>query len=123
MVATSSKVVSFASRGSCPQLSSQERLDSWKEIAVYLRRGPRTVQRWEQQLGLPVHRLAHSQRGQVFAYKPELEAWWNSRLAQWEKQKPVDPEEGTSARRPLWLWGVVLAAVILAAFATKWLLP
>jgi len=123
VVAASSKVVSFASRGSCPQLSSQERLDSWKEIAAYLRRGPRTVQRWEQQLGLPVHRLARCQRGQVFAYKPELDAWWNSGLAQWEKQKPEDLGAGASARRPLWLWGVVLAAVILAAFATKWLLP
>lgn len=123
MVATNSKVVSSANGGSCPQWSSHERLDSWKEIAAYLRRGPRTVQRWEQQLGLPVHRLARSQRGQVFAYKPELDAWWNSGLAQWEKQKPADLGAGRSARRPLWLWSVVLAAFILAAFATKWLLP
>src|SRR5437867_9654696 len=36
-----------------------DRLDSWKEIAAYLRRSPRTVQRWERQEGLPVHRLVH----------------------------------------------------------------
>jgi len=29
-------------------------LDSWKEIAVFLRRGVRTVQRWEKTEGLPV---------------------------------------------------------------------
>ena len=34
-------------------------LDSWKEIAAYLRRDIRTVQRWEKQEGLPVHRPAH----------------------------------------------------------------
>lgn len=123
MVAASSKVVSFASRGASPQLSSQERLDSWKEIAAYLRRGPRTVQRWEQELGLPVHRLTSSPRGQVFAYKPELEAWWNSRLAQLERHKPAHLREGASARRPLWWWGVIVAAVTVAVLATKWLLP
>ncbi len=37
---------------------SGERLDSWKEIAAYLKRGARTVQRWEREEGLPVHRLA-----------------------------------------------------------------
>ena len=36
-----------------------DRLDSWKEIAAYLGRGVRTVQRWEREEGLPVHRLAH----------------------------------------------------------------
>ena len=122
MVAASSKVVSLASRGTGPQLSPQERLDSWKEIAAYLRRGPRTVQRWEQELGLPVHRLSHGQRGQVFAYKPELDAWWNSGLAPLEKPEQADLGEGASARLPLWLWGAVLAAVVLAAIATKWLL-
>ena len=34
-----------------------ERLDSWKEIAAYLRRDVRTVQRWEERESLPVHRL------------------------------------------------------------------
>lgn len=55
------------------------RLDSWKEIAVYLNRGQRTVQRWEQEEGLPVRRLRHEKRGSVFAYKCELDAWWASR--------------------------------------------
>jgi DNA-binding transcriptional regulator YiaG len=35
------------------------RLDSWKEIAAYLKRGARTVQRWEREERLPVHRLPH----------------------------------------------------------------
>src|ERR1041385_1511743 len=37
----------------------ERRLDSWKAIAAYLGRGVRTVQRWEREEGLPVHRLTH----------------------------------------------------------------
>jgi len=55
------------------------RLDSWKEIAAYLGRGIRTVQRWEREEGLPVHRLAHEKRGSVYARREELAAWWESR--------------------------------------------
>ncbi len=42
---------------------SGERLDSWKEIAAYLRRGARTLQRWEREEGLPVHRLSIRRQG------------------------------------------------------------
>ena len=51
------------------------RLESWKEIAVYLGRDVRTVQRWERGEGLPVHRLHHSKLGSVYAYASELDAW------------------------------------------------
>ena len=36
------------------------RLDSWKDIAAHLKRGVRTVIRWEQEEGLPVHRQSLS---------------------------------------------------------------
>src|SRR6185503_14268324 len=42
-------------------------------------RGIRTVQRWERDEGLPVHRLAHAERGSVFADPTELSEWWKSR--------------------------------------------
>ena len=57
----------------------ESRLDSWKEIAAYLGRGVRTVQRWEREEGLPVHRLAHEKRGSIYARREELAAWWESR--------------------------------------------
>jgi Tol biopolymer transport system component len=56
-----------------------DRLDSWKEIATFLGRGVRTVQRWEREEGLPVHRLTHEKRGTVYARREELAAWWESR--------------------------------------------
>src|SRR5215813_14647812 len=52
-----------------------DRLDSWKEIAAYLRRDVRTVQRWEKREGLPVHRHQHEKLGSVYGYKSQLDAW------------------------------------------------
>ena len=65
------------------------RLDSWKEIATYLKRGARTVQRWEREEGLPVHRLPHEKLGSVYAYPAELDAWWSSRAAEIRDAQPA----------------------------------
>lgn len=51
------------------------RLDSWKEIAVYLNRSVRCVQRWESEEALPVERLTHKRQASVYAYRGELDAW------------------------------------------------
>jgi len=56
-----------------------DRLDSWKEVASYLRRDESTVRRWEKTEGLPVHRHVHDQRSSVFAYRHELDAWLEGR--------------------------------------------
>ncbi|HZP17966.1 MAG TPA: hypothetical protein VFB00_08380, partial [Terriglobales bacterium] len=48
-------------------------LNSWKQIAAYLDRGVRTVQRWEQQLRLPVRRLGNGKRSPVYARTQELD--------------------------------------------------
>src|SRR6185369_810982 len=55
--------------------SSDDRLDSWKQIAAYLKRGVRTVRRWENEEGLPVHRHVHRVLGSVYAYRSEVDAW------------------------------------------------
>jgi tetratricopeptide (TPR) repeat protein len=54
--------------------TNRQRLDSWKEIAVFFGRDERTVNRWEKELGLPVHRLPGA-KGRVYAYADELSAW------------------------------------------------
>jgi adenylate cyclase len=66
----------------------QERLDSWKEIAAYLKRGARTVQRWEREECLPVRRLQHEKLGSVYAFRSELDKWWAARA------KDVEPRTG-----------------------------
>lgn len=50
-------------------------LNSWKEIASFLNRGVRTVQRWERELQLPVHRIGKGNRSPVFAYTSEVKLW------------------------------------------------
>jgi tetratricopeptide (TPR) repeat protein len=55
-------------------LTGRKRLDSWKEIAAFFDRDERTVNRWEKEFGLPVHRLPGA-KGRVFAYAEELSAW------------------------------------------------
>ena len=55
--------------------SSPAILNSWKEIATYLGRGVRTVQRWERDLDLPVHRIGNGKRSPVYALIPQLKFW------------------------------------------------
>lgn len=57
----------------------ESRLDSWKEIAAYLRRDVSTVQRWERREGMPVHRHLHDKQGSVYALRTELDAWAHGR--------------------------------------------
>jgi TolB-like protein/Flp pilus assembly protein TadD len=66
---------------------ANDRLDSWKEIAAYLNKEVRTVQRWEKNWGLPVRRLAQGKQGTVFAYKLDLDAWWR------ESQTKLEDED------------------------------
>ena len=83
---------------------ASERLDSWKEVAGYLKRDLRTLQRWEKNEGLPVHRHFHGKSGSVYAYKGEIDAWWNNGRSHLEHQ---------DQRRPgFWRWLSLSAAAI-----------
>ena len=76
-----------------------ERLGSWKEIAAYLNTSVRTVQRWEKTEGLPVRRHRHIVGGTIYAYRPELDAWWESRrMRLMEETMPAPPVEGGQAK-------------------------
>jgi TolB-like protein/tetratricopeptide (TPR) repeat protein len=66
--------------------TDEPRLESWGEIAAYLRREIRTVQRWERYQGLPVRRLLIGKLGSVYAYRSELDKWYR------ERQPHADPE-------------------------------
>jgi len=98
----------------------EDRLDSWKEIAAYLKRGVRTVQRWERSSGLPVHRLDLDRQGSVFAYKPELDIWWDSRRQSTGEEIAAAPS-AVSAAPSRWLMGTTVALVMALGFGvTGW---
>src|SRR5262245_39779120 len=99
---------------------STPRLDSWKEIASYLGRDVRTVQRWEKKEGLPVHRHQHDKLGTVYAFPSELDAWWVDRRPRLGDQaEPEASAEAPATRRPLTARsiGMAAAAVVVAAAA------
>jgi len=54
---------------------TEGRLESWKEIAAYLGKTVRSVQRWERLKGLPVHRHGHGKNGSVYAFKADIDQW------------------------------------------------
>src|SRR5712692_6794918 len=70
--------------------ASNGRLDSWKEIASYLRRSVRSAKRWEKEEGLPVRRHLHGKRDSVYAHRTELDAWWENRGAKLVEQNGPD---------------------------------
>jgi Tol biopolymer transport system component len=85
------------------------RLDSWKEIAAFVGRDVRTVQRWEKEEGLPVHRQAHKRLGTIHAFRPEIDAWLERR------RDVVDNPPSVLPRRKPWMVASAAMVFLLAA--------
>jgi Tol biopolymer transport system component len=118
-----------------PETPSEGRLDSWKEIATYLGRDVTTVQRWERQEGMPVHRHLHHKRGSVYAVSSELDAWRQGRKLRSSEQEEEEEEQepaleaagadGRGAVRQTTiprgrLWLVLGSIVVVAAGLGAW---
>jgi TolB-like protein/Flp pilus assembly protein TadD len=108
---------------------AEVRLDSWKEIATYVKRDISTVQRWEKREGMPIHRHVHNRRGSVYALTSELDAWLLGRRQRLEEEEkgrgaeaPVDAEGDHEPSRTVWarrwlaLGGVVLLALLAVTY-------
>src|SRR5688500_11972491 len=98
------------------------RLDGWGEIATYLRRDVRTVQRWEKSHGLPVHRDGNS-RPKVWAFTGELDDWWEMQEAATKqpvasvepRREPVHTPSQSGDRTPAKRKVLVFAGALLCA--------
>lgn len=62
-------------------LSPPAVLRSWKDIAGYVGACVRTVQRWEDEQGFPVHRVTQSKGAVVFALRDEVNQWLETRAS------------------------------------------
>jgi Tol biopolymer transport system component len=108
---------------------TDDRLDSWKKIAVYLKRDITTVQRWEKREGMPVHRQLHDKMGSVYAFRTELDAWTHSRRDQPLPGKvepaPGDPAAARAPRtvnfRVRWVFAAAGAAAAAAVIGIVWM--
>jgi Tol biopolymer transport system component len=96
-----------------PVSGAGERLNSWKEIAAYLDRDVRTVQRWEHTKSLPVHRLGEGKRVPIYALRSELDEWCRG-------AELLDAEMPPAAHRRAWLWGLMLGGILVAGALTGW---
>ncbi len=110
-----------------PPANSEDRLDSWKEIASYLNRDVTTVQRWEKREGMPIHRHLHDRRGSVYAFPSELDAWARSRRLRLDEEgndHDSDARDQTADLRlrrvPQTVWiglvGVVAVGALILVF-------
>jgi TolB-like protein/Tfp pilus assembly protein PilF len=119
-----------------PGLEDEDLLEGWKAIADHLNKTERTVQRWEKAKALPVRRLksaSSEDQGRVFAYKKELDAWWQEMLTRPDEPADLtpDPDHPPSylpqpaplppdalpprPRRSISFWVAITLAVILGA--------
>jgi TolB-like protein/Tfp pilus assembly protein PilF len=105
-------------------------LDSWKEIATYVKRDVSTVQRWEKREGMPIHRHVHDKRGSVYAFSSELDAWLQTRRLRLEEEEkdpsaepPVHAEGDHGSRRILGKrpWFVVSGMTVVALLAVTYI--
>jgi hypothetical protein len=112
--------------------SQDHLLEAWKDIASYMRRDIRTVQRWEKLYELPIYRLQDSRSGSVFAYKRELDAWRQRRAVQVmpdHNREPVSSKSGETASLPAagteavriqnsFPWPVALLSALIGAISS-----
>ena len=68
-----------------------EVLSSWKDVAAHMGKSVRTVQRWEAELGLPIHRPNGRQQRIILAYPDELKRWAGAKPA-------LKPATGTDSQ-------------------------
>jgi len=97
-----------------------DRLDSWKEIAGYLKRDVTTVQRWEKREGMPVHRHLHAKLGSVYAFRSELDAWAGSRMPA-KLQDDKEPAAPPLSPRRWTLAAGATAAILMLLLGYAWL--
>ena len=125
------------------QQDGTEKLHGWKEIARHFNRTPRTVQRWEREFRLPIHRIGLGKAEVVYALRSELEAWGRERAAlppietapesanpppveqslampaPWAKDS-LPPTARGHRRRRRWWGGLALLCVVLGAVLISW---
>ncbi len=101
-------------------VAPDDRLDSWKEIAGYLKRDVTTVQRWEKREGMPVRRHLHDKMGSVYAFRSELDAWSRSRNPAATLEEIETPPIPRRSRRTTIAWSVVGATLLVGLSVTLW---
>ena len=75
-------------------------LNGWKDIAGYLGKSVRAVQRWERHFGLPVHRIKTPTGQVVYSFQSEIDAWRTRMDSPTTSGEPVDATTTDSSANP-----------------------
>ena len=100
-------------------MEGRTRLESWKEISGYLQRSIKTCQRWEIELGLPIHRLDGTPSARVFANPAELDAWMAEKLSHIRERPGAASTNGWDAKKALRIAAGTLAVLTTAAIPAR----
>ena len=73
----------------------------WKEVAAYLGKGVRTVQRWERELSLPVRRPYGVEKHVIVALPEELDEWVHTRMRPRQEQGGVTSPEAHASMQSM----------------------
>ena len=105
------------------EAATENRLDSWKEIAAYLKRDVTTVQRWERREGMPIHRHVHEKMGSVYAFRSELDAWTRRRnLPITREDEVIDSSADSRRNRSTIVWAMTAATLLMTLVTIWWVL-
>jgi transcriptional regulator with XRE-family HTH domain len=73
-------------------------LTSWKEVARYMGKGVRTVQRWERDFSLPVRRPSGAKNKRVIlVFTADLDAWIAAQCSRMQRDSRTDGNGLSSA--------------------------
>jgi hypothetical protein len=93
-------------------------LNGWKEIAAYVGKSVRSVQRWEDTLGLPVRRIRTPDGQIVYAEADEIDGW-RRKLDTTPEPEPEDPLDPESLPEPK-VEAAVAAATEVPAMSARY---
>lgn len=100
-------------------MEGRTRLESWKEISSYLERSIKTCQRWEVELGLPIHRLDGTPSARVFANPDELDVWMAEKLSHIRERPETPPKNGRDLKKMLRVTAGALVLLGIAAVPAR----
>ncbi len=100
-------------------MKEKEILDGWKEIARYVGKSIRTVQRWEKKSDFPVYRV--DEEKSVFAYKEEVDKWLAERTEKKDKKREKEEKEETRGKEKSDGKGIVFVIAILVSICLLYL--
>jgi tetratricopeptide (TPR) repeat protein len=104
-------------------MENRQILESWKEISAHLGRNTRTCQKWEHELGLPIHRLDGTPKARVYAFTDELDSWFEEKLRPHEAESEHLEDRTNVGLKKSFIRAFGILVIVIVIIAVLYLLP